>query len=134
MGSNPLIMKYLLFAFYLLTSCGNKKAEIVELIKKTKNEWYEASMKSSSYSYAASKLLAYNIALSDSKKYGSQQMKDNAQMYKKSYEKAIQDLKGVPSDILNNQRKLDSIAYKWAFNADDLKRRIDSLELELKKH
>lgn len=118
----------------LMASCSNKKAEIVELIKKTKNEWYEASMKSSSYSYAASKLLAYNTSLSDSKKYGSQQMKDNAQMYKKSYEKAIQDLKGVFPEILSSQRKLDSIAFIWASKADDLQRRIDSLELELKKY
>lgn len=118
----------------LMASCGNKKAEIVELIKKTKNEWYEASMKSSSYSYAASKLLAYNTSLSDSKKYGSQLMKDNAQMYKKSYETAIQDLRGVSPEILNSQRKLDSIAFKWADKADDLQRRIDSLELELKKY
>lgn len=118
----------------LFISCGNKKAEIVELIKKTKNEWYEASMKSSSYSYAASKLLAYNTSLTDSKKYGSQQMKDNAQMYKKSYEKAIVDLKGVSPEILNSERRLDSIAFKWASKADDLQRRIDSLELELKKY
>jgi hypothetical protein len=124
-----------IIAFILLMmSCGNKKAEIVELIKKTKNEWYEASMKSSSYSYAASKLLAYNTSLSDSKKYGSQLMKDNAQMYKKSYEKAIQDLKGVSAEVLSSQRKLDSIAFKWASKADDLQRKIDSLELELKKY
>jgi hypothetical protein len=124
----------LIVAVALFISCGNKKVEIVELIKKTKNEWYEASMKSSSYSYAASKLLAYNTSLSDSKKYGSQLLKDNAEMYKKSYEKAILDLRGVSQEILNSQRKLDSIAHKWAFKADDLQRRIDSLELELKKY
>lgn len=118
----------------LFLSCENKKVEIVENIKKTKNELLEARMISKSYSYAASKLLVYNISLSDSKKYGSQQIKEYAQIYKKSYERAIQDLKGVSPEILKSQKKLDSIALVYEMKTLYLAHKIDSLELELKKY
>jgi len=118
----------------ILTACGNKKAKIVEELKKTKNKLIETQMIGKSYSYAASKLMAYNVSLSDYKKYGGQQMKDNAQMYKKSYENAIQDLKGVSPEILKSQKKLDSIAFVYKRMTWGLAHRLDSLQLELKKY
>lgn len=118
----------------ILTACGNKKAEIVELIKKTKNEWYEAEMKRGAYSAAANYLMGYETMLKFSKENNSKQSYADAQAYKKSYEKALKEIKGEPDEVIKDQNKLQSIAYKWAFKCDDLQRRIDSLELELKKY
>lgn len=117
----------------ILVSC-NRKAEIVELIKKTKNEWYEAEMKRGAYMSAYKYLMGYESMLEFSKKNKSQQSYLDAQTYKKAYENAIKELKGEPIETLKDQKKLHSIADKWEFKADDLKRRIDSLELELKKY
>lgn len=130
-------MKYLclLLAFYLLSSCGNKKAEIVEQIKKTKNDWYEADMKRSAYLSAAKYLMSYEMETQYIKKFGSSdQAQKQRQIYKEAYEGAIKELKDEPAEILKDQNRLSSIANKWEFKADDLKRRLDSLELELKKY
>jgi|ERR1051325_8686325 hypothetical protein len=136
MGSNPLIMKYLclLFVIYLLAGCGNKKAEIVEEIKKTKNELAEAEMNRGTYSSAANSLQSYNTLLDDSKKYNSKQMASQAQIYKEGYETAIGHLKGVPGYILKDHKKLDSAAVFWEWKSKDAKSKIDSLEMELKKY
>lgn len=129
-------MKKLTFILFtvLLLSCGNKKAEIVELIKKTKNEWYEAEMKRGAYLAAYKYLMGYENMLEFSKKHKSQQSYLDAQTYKKAYENAIKELKDEPIEILKDQNKLHSIADRWEFKADDLQRRLDSLELELKKY
>lgn len=129
-------MKYFYFFFViiLLSACGNKKAAIVEGIKKTKQQWAEAEMNRGWYSSAANRLQSYNSMLESSRKYKSKQMEMDAQAYKEGYEMAIQHLKGVPSDILKNQKKLDSIAFKYEMKARGFKYRIDSLEMELKKY
>ena len=129
-------MKYLcpLLAFYLLASCGNKKAEIVEEIKKTKNELAEAEINRGTYSSAASSLEKYQSLLDDSKKYNSKQMARQADIYKEGYETAIGHLKGVPDQILKDHKKLDSAAMFWEWISKDAKRKIDSLELELNKY
>lgn len=125
----------LVFVFAILVSCGNKKAEIVELIKKTKNEWYEAEMNRKNYNSVATKLLVYNNTLSDIKRNGqSPYMKELVKIYKDAYETAASHLKDVSPDILKNQKKLDSIAFKYEMKTWDLKHRLDSLELELKKY
>jgi hypothetical protein len=130
-------MKRLTFIVLVLlaASCVNKKAEIVELIKKTKNEWYEAEMNRGNYNSVATKLLVYNNILSDIKKNGqSQQMKEMVKIYKDAYETAASHLKGVSPEILKSQKKLDSIALIYEMKTWDLKHRLDSLELELKKY
>lgn len=128
-------MKYLyLLALTILFSCGNKKAEIVELIKKTKTELHEADMSRMDYSSAANKLEAYNSTLESSRKYKSKQMEMDALAYKEGYEVAITHLKGVSPDTLKDPKKLTSIALKYEIKTWDLKRKIDSLELELKKY
>lgn len=123
-----------LLAIILLSACGNKKAEIVEEIKKTKNEWYEADTKRADYNSAANKLDAYHSTLEASKKYRSKQMEMDADTYKKAYETSITHLNEVSPDTLKDSKKLHSIAFKYEMKASDLKRRIDSLELELKKY
>lgn len=133
-------MKKLTFILFtvLLLSCGNKKAEIVEEIKKTKNEFYEAERNRGAYSYVATRLLIYNNTLSSSKKTGGQLMKEHAKISKDAYEAAIQQLKivspTVSPEILKSQKKLDSLALSYEMETWDLKHRLDSLELELKKY
>lgn len=125
---------YLLLAFYLLPSCGNKKAIIVEEIKKAKNELIEAEMNRSAYSSAANRLHGYQRMVESSRKYHSKQMEMDALVYKEGYEREIQNLKGAPNEILKDGRKLDSVAFVWEWRGKDAKRKIDSLELELKKY
>lgn len=129
-------MKKLTFIAFilLLASCGNKKAEIVEEIKKTKNELYDADLNRRDYSSAASKLEAYHSMLEASRKYKSKQMEMDAQTYKNGYEVAIKHLKGVSPDILKDSKKLHSIALEYEMKTWGLKSRLDSLELELKKY
>lgn len=125
----------LFFAITLLSACGNRKAAIVEEIKKVKNEWAEAEMNRGAYSSAAKRLLGYEMATNSIKRLGSsKQMEQDKLAYKEAYEKAIKELKNVPSEIVGNQKKLDSVAYKYETEARDLKYRIDSLEMELKKY
>lgn len=129
-------MKYLclLLAFYLLISCGNKKAAIVEEIKKAKNELIEAEMNRAAFASAANRLQSYQSMLESSRKYHSKQMEMDALVYKGGYEREIQNLKGVPDEILKDSKKLDSIAFVWEWRGKDAKRKIDSLEIELKKY
>lgn len=128
-------MKYLyLLALPILFSCGNKKAAIVEEIKKTKSEFSEVDIKRHDYNSAATKLQAYYSTLESSRKYKSKQMEMDAQAYKEGYETAIKHLKGVSPDTLKDVKKLNSIALKYEMKTWDLKRKIDSLELELKKY
>lgn len=125
---------YCLFVIILITACGNKKAEIVEEIKKTKNEWAEAEISRKQITSAANKLESYYSSLEASKKYNSKQMQMDAQVYKEGYEMAIQQLKGISPDTLKDSKKLNLVAFKYEMKANDLKHRIDSLELELKKY
>lgn len=130
---------YTLLALLFIYGCGNKKAIIVEEIKKTKNEWYEAEMNRGTYNSVANKLLIYNNSLADIKRNGSsEQMKGIVKINKDAYEAAIQQLKtvspNVSANILKDQKKLDSIALKYEMKTWGLKHRIDSLELELKKY
>lgn len=125
---------YYLLAIILFVSCGNKKAAIIEEIKKAKTELQEADMSRRNYSSAANKLESYYSTLESSRKYKSKQMEMDAQAYKEGYETAIQHLKDVSPDTLNDVKKLNSIALKYEMKTWDLKHRIDSLELELKKY
>jgi hypothetical protein len=137
MGSNPLIMKYLclLFTLYLLAGCGNKKAEIVEEIKKVKTEWLEVENMRATYSSVANKLKSYEMARQNIKNFGrSDQAEMQMKIYKESYEKATKELNNVSPSILKDQNKLDSIALMYEIQTWSLKHKIDSLELELKKY
>lgn len=125
---------YYLFVVILISACGNKKAEIVEEIKKTKIEFSEVDTKRHDYNSAATKLQAYYSTLESSRKYKSKQMEMDAQAYKEGYETAISHLNGVSPHILKDQKKLDSIALEYEMQANHLKSRIDSLEMELKKY
>lgn len=127
-------MKYLhLLALIVLFSCRNNKAAIVEEIKKAKSEFSEVDIKRHDYNSAATKLQAYYSTLESSRKYKSKQMEMDAHVYKEGYETAISHLDGVSPNILKDPKKLDSIALEYEMQANYLKRRIDSLELELKK-
>lgn len=125
---------YYLLVSLLFISCGNKKAEIVEEIKKAKTELQEADMNRRDYSAAANKLKSYYSTLESSRKYKSKQMEMDAQAYKDGYEMAIKHLQGVSADTLKDIKILNSMALKYEIKTWDLKRRIDSLELELKKY
>lgn len=125
---------YYLLAIIILSACGNKKAAIVEEIKKTKTELFEADISRRDYSSAANKLEAYRSTLESSIKYKSKQMEMDAQAYKEGYETAIKHLKGVSPDTLKDVKKLNSIALKYEMKTWGLKRKIDSLEMELKKY
>src|SRR5688572_19281728 len=106
----PVNMKlfYLLFACYLLSSCGNKKAEIVEEIKKTKNELGVAQLNRGLYNRAANKLLILKMSSDASKKYrDNRQIQLQAEADKEAYEMAVKDLKEAPPEALNDRKKLD---------------------------
>lgn len=118
----------------ILVSCGNKKAEIVEEMKKIKTEMAEAQLISNYYMDASKYLQGYETMLKGSKQHKSKQMEMDAKVYKDAYERAIKNLKDVPEKILKDQSELASISYKWASKADKLQSRLDSLELELKKY
>lgn len=126
---------YLLFAIYLLIGCSNKKAAIVEEIKKVKNEWAAAEMNRGAYSSAASRLQRYNLAAKASKdNSNNKQLEKEARIYKEHYENELRNLKGVPQDILSDYKKLDSVAFIYERKTRDLKYKLDSLELELNKY
>jgi hypothetical protein len=129
-------MKYLclLVVIYSIFGCGNKKAEIVEELKKAKNDFTQAEMNRSAYSSAANRLQSYHSMLESSRKYHSKQMEKDALVYKEGYEREIKNLKGVPNEVLNDGKKLDSVALVWEWKGKDAKRKIDSLEMELKKY
>lgn len=129
-------MKHLIYLLsaYCLIGCGNKKEEIVEQIKRARNERAESELNRGWYSSAASRLQSYNTAYESNRKYKSKQMEMDAQAYKEGYERAIQNLKGVSQDILNDPKKLDSVAFIWEMKSRNAQRKVDSLELELKKY
>lgn len=118
-------MKYLtyLLSVYCLIGCGNKKEKIVEEIKKAKNEHAWAKLNHGNYKATATHLLQYNNSTGETKA-----------IYKEAFDKDKEYLKGVPSEVLNDYKKLDSIALIWEWEALDAQKKIDSLELELKKY
>lgn len=119
-------MKYLIYLLsaYCLIGCGNKKERIVEEIKEAKNELARAKINHINYKVAATHLLQYN----NSK---DQQTKG---VYKEAYERTKGYLKGESAEVLNDYKKLDSVALLWEVMARDAQGKIDSLELELKKY
>lgn len=125
MGSNPLIMKYLylFLAFYLLSSCGNKKAVIVEEIKKTKNALAKAKMNHGWYQSAGKHLNQYENAT-----------KQTAHIYKEAFETDKEYLKDADPEVIKSSSKLDSVALIWEDSVRTYNARIDSLEMELKKY
>lgn len=125
---------YLLFAIILI-ACGNKKAAIVEEIKKVKKELAAAEINRGAYSSAASRLQRYNlVAKSKRDNPNNKQIEKEAQIYKEHYESELRNLKGVPQEILGDYKKLDSVAFIYERKTRDLKYKLDSLELELKKY
>lgn len=130
-------MKYFyhLLTIIILSACGNKKAAIVEEIKKTKNEWAEAEMNRGAYSSAASRLQRYNLAAKSSRdNANNKQLEKEAQIYKEHYESELRNLKGASKDILGDYNKLDSVAFIYERQTINLKYKLDSLELELRKY
>lgn len=125
---------YFFFAIIFLSACENKKAEIVEEIKKTQADLADVELNRKDYKSASTKLQTYYTTLESSKKYKSRQMEMDAQAYKKGYETAISHLKGADPEILKDKKKLDSVAFIYEMKSNDLKRRLDSLETELKKY
>jgi hypothetical protein len=125
MGSKPLIMKYLcmLFALYLLAGCGNKKAEIVEEIKKVKNELARAKMNQGWYRSAGTHLRQYENA-----------SKQTAHIYKEAFEMDKDYLKNADPEVLKSSKKLDSVALIWEGIIRAYTIMVDSLEIELKKY
>ena len=118
-------MKYfcLFISFYLLTSCGNKKAAIVEEIKKVKRELAQAKINQGNYQSAGKHLWQYENAT-----------KQTANIYKEAYESDKEYLKDSDPEVLKSSKKLDSIALIWEVKTMIYASRIDSLELELKKY
>lgn len=126
---------YYILSIILLSACGNKKASIVDEIKKTKKEWAEAEMNRGAYSSAASRLQRYNLAAKASKdNANNKQLEKEAQIYKEHYESELRNLKSASKDILGDYKKLDSVAFIYETKTKDLKYKMDSLELELKKY
>jgi Na+/phosphate symporter len=116
-------MKCLLFAIYLLSGCGNKKAEIVEEIKKTKLDLAKAKMNHGWYQSAGTHLKQYENAT-----------KQTAYIYKEAFERDKEYLKDADPEVLKSSKKLDSVAVMWYAKSVVYAVKIDSLELELKKY
>lgn len=118
-------MKYLclLIAFYLLASCGNKKAVIVEEIKNVKNDLASAKMKQGWYQSAGTHLKQYENA-----------PKSIAHIYSEALETDKAYLKDADPEVLKSSRKLDSVALIWEAKVRDYGYQLDSLETELKKY
>lgn len=113
---------YLLFAIILI-ACGNKKAVIVEEIKKVKKELAIAKMQHDWYYSAGTHLRQYENAT-----------KQTAHIYKEAFELDKEYLKDASPEVLNSYTKLDSVAFIWETRTWTYEARIDSLELELKKY
>jgi Na+/phosphate symporter len=114
---------YSLFAIILLSACGNKKAAIVEEIKKVKKELAVAKMNQGWYHSAGTHLMQYETA-----------PKSVAHIYKEAFESDKEYLKGADPEVLKSSKKLDSVALIWEVKTILYSSRIDSLELELKKY
>jgi len=125
MGSNPLIMKYLclILAAFLFVSCGNKKAEIVEELKKAKNELGRSKLNRDWYQSAGTHLRLYENA-----------SKQTAQIYKEAFDMDKEYLKGADPEVLKSSKKLDSVALIWDDKVRTYTVQVDSLEMELKKY
>ncbi len=114
---------YYLLAITLLSACGNKKAVIVEEIKKTKKELIQAKMQHDWYYSAGTHLRQYENAT-----------KQTAHIYKEAFDLDKEYLKDAKPEVLESYIKLDSVAFIWETKTWVYKARIDSLELELKKY
>lgn len=113
---------YLLAVLFAL-GCGNKKAEIVEEIKKVKNELARAKMNHGWYQSAGTHLRQYEMA-----------PKNVAHIYKEAFETDKQRLKEADPEILKSSKKLDSVALIWEAKVRTYTYSLDSLEMELKKY
>lgn len=114
---------YCLLVIIVFSACGNKKAEIVEEIKKTKNELAAAKIKHDDYRYAATHLKMYEQAPSSQKN-----------IIKETVDTDRQRLSGESSEIVGDSKKLDSVALIWENKVRSYTSQLDSLELELKKY
>lgn len=114
---------YCLLIIIVFSACGNKKAAIVEEIKKTKNELAAAKIKHDDYRYAATHLKMYEQAPSSQKN-----------IIKETVDTDRQRLSGESSEIVGDYKKLDSIALIWESKVRSYTNSLDSLELELKKY
>lgn len=118
-------MKYLclLVAIYSIFGCGNKKAEIVEELKRAKNELARAKMNQGWYQSASTHLRLYETA-----------PKQTAHIYHEAFEMDKEYLKGVDPEVLKSSRILDSVALVWEDKVRTYTIMVDSLEIELKKY
>lgn len=114
---------YYLLAIIIFSGCGNKKAEIVEEIKKVKKELAQAKINKVNYQSAGKHLWQYENATGQT-----------ANIYKEAYESDKKYLEDEDPEILKSSKRLDSIALTWEVKAMLYASRIDSLELELKKY
>jgi hypothetical protein len=114
---------YCLLAIILLAACGNKKAEIVEEIKKVKNELAGAKIKHDDYRYAATHLKMYEQAPQSQKS-----------IIKETVDTDRKRLSSESPEIVGDYKKLDSIALTWESKVRSYTNSLDSLELELKKY
>lgn len=118
-------MKYLIYLLsaYCLIGCGNKKERIIEEIKQARNERAHAKINYGYYDAAATHLRQYETASTEQKA-----------IYKDAYDNDVKYLKSESAEVLNDYKKLDSVALIWEVMARDAQGKIDSLELELKKY
>lgn len=119
---------YLLFAIILVSACGNKKAAIVEEIKKVKSELGRAKLNQEWYYSAGTHLKLYETA----SKLNS--MGQTAKIYKEAFELDKEYLKDADPEVLKSSMKLDSVALIWEAKVRTHAYTLDSLELELKKY
>lgn len=117
-------MKYIyILVVTLLFSCGNKKAEIVEEIKRVKIELGRAKLNQDAYRKAGTHLKLYETS-----------PQSVAHIYKEAIETDRKYLKETDPEVLNNPKKLDSVALIWEDKVRDYTYTLDSLEMELKKY
>lgn len=114
---------YLIVAIFFVTSCANKKAAIVEEIKKVRNELARAKINYGWYNSAGTHLRQYENATNQT-----------AHIYKEAFEMDKEYLKDANPEVLKSSKKLDSVAFIWQTKMWTYAARIDSLELELKKY
>jgi pullulanase/glycogen debranching enzyme len=114
---------YYLLVISFSISCGNKKAAIVEEIKKTKGELGRAKLNQDAYSKASTHLRLYETS-----------PKSVANIYKEAIETDKKYLTEADPEILNSPKKLDSVAMIWEAKVRDYTYSLDSLEMELKKY
>lgn len=103
-------MKYLIFIL-VLTSCGSNKEGIVKQIQDTKTE----------FNLARNWESTYDLLKSDIETYGKPTNVD------------ARFLKDIPEYMIKENR-IDSARIAWQVRKIELRNKIDSLELELKKY